>query len=167
MKTLITYCTTHGCTEKLVAEMQQSLGNGVSLCNLKKEKAPDLNTFDRIIVGGSIHAGQIQKTIKSFCKQNHSVLLEKELGLFICCMDEGSEAQMHFNNAYPDELIRHAKATACFGGEFNFKRMNFLEKFIVKKVAKVSGSTSRVDFAAVHTFSKRMDKVFNPFLFLA
>ena len=167
MKTLITYCTHHGCTEKAVREMKQSLGEEVILCNLKKERVPDLKNFDRIIVGGSIHAGQIQKKIKTFCKQNSAFLLEKELGLFICCMDEGEEAQTHFNNAFPDELIRHAKATACLGGEFNFERMNFLEKLVIRKVAKVTESTSKVDHRAIQSFSKRMDRIFNPFLFLA
>jgi menaquinone-dependent protoporphyrinogen oxidase len=64
-------------------------------------------------------------------------------------------------------LLQNAKAPACFGGAFDFKRMNFLEKMIVKKVANVKQSTSKVDFEAVRNFSKRMDRIFNPFLFLA
>ncbi|MCK3683839.1 flavodoxin domain-containing protein [Maribellus sp. YY47] len=167
MKTLITYCTTHGCTETIARELQQLLGQDVVLCNLKKEKAPDLSSFDRIIVGGSIHAGQIQKRIKSFCKQHAADLKEKELGLFICCMDEGEEAQTHLSNAYPEDLLNHAKATACLGGEFNFEKMNFLEKFIVRKVAKIDHSASKMDKQAIRKFSNRMDRIFNPFLFLA
>jgi menaquinone-dependent protoporphyrinogen oxidase len=167
MKTLITYCTTHGCTEKIAFEMKQFLGENVTLCNLKKEKAPSVDGFDRIIVGGSIHAGQIQGKIKSFCKANSEVLKQKELGLFICCMDEGEEAQIHLRNAYSEDLLQHAKATACLGGEFNFDKMNFLERMIVRKVAKVNFSTSKMDKQAIRKFSNRMDKIFNPFLFLA
>lgn len=167
MQTLITYCTTHGCTETVARELKQLLGQDVTLCNLKKEKAPDLSQFERIIVGGSIHAGQIQKRIKNFCRINTAELQTKELGLFICCMDEGEEARIHMNNAYPEELLQHAKATACLGGEFNFQKMNFLEKFIVKKVAKIDHSTSKMDRQAIRKFSNRMDRMFNPFLFLA
>jgi menaquinone-dependent protoporphyrinogen oxidase len=167
MKTLITYCTTHGCTEKIAFEIKQFLGDDVTLCNLKKEKAPDAAGFDRIIVGGSIHAGQIQGKIKSYCKANAEVLKQKELGLFICCMDEGEEAQTHLRNAYPDDLLQFAKATACLGGEFNFERMNFLERMIIRKISKVNHSTSKMDQQAIRKFSNRMDRIFNPFLFLA
>lgn len=167
MKTLIAYCTTHGCTETVAHELKQLLGQDVVLCNLKRNKAPELTSFDRVIVGGSIHAGKIQKKIKAFCQQHSTSLKNKELGLFICCMDEGEEAQIHLKNAYSEELLEHAKATACLGGEFNFEKMNFLEKFIVRKVTKVNHSTSKMDKQAIQKFSNRMDRIFNPFLFLA
>ena len=165
MKTLITYCTTHGFTEKVVSEIKTFLGGDVTLCNLKKEAAPAVESFDRVIIGGSIHAGQIQKKVREFCKSNMDALFNTELGLFICCMEEGEKAYAELEQVYPAELIHHAKATACLGGEFNFEKMNFLEKFIVRKVAKVNKSTSKANHEAVLVFSNRMNKIFNPFLF--
>ena len=61
MKTLIAYCSSHGCAEKSAVELKTYLGENVELCNLKKGAIANLNDFDRIIIGGSIHAGQIQK----------------------------------------------------------------------------------------------------------
>ncbi len=167
MKTLIVYATHHGCTKEISEQMKSYLGGDVSLVNLKKETISSLNDFSRVIIGGSIHAGQIQKRVKAFCQTNLKELQSKELGLFICCMEEGEIAQHQLAGAYPEELIQRAKATACFGGAFDFGRMNFLEKMIVKKVANVKQSTSKVDFEAVRHFSRRMDRIFNPFLFLA
>jgi len=167
MKTLIAYCTTHGCTEKTANELKVHLDNDATLCNLKKDEIPNLNDFDRIIIGGSIHAGKIQKTVKSFCNKNLEVLTQKELGLFICCMEEGENAQKQLLNAYPQELQDVAKATAYFGGEFNFNKMNFFEKFVVKKIAHVEKSISKFDHSAIQKFSNRMDKIFNPFLFIS
>lgn len=166
MKTLIAYSTTHGCTEKTAVELKEQLGGAVELVNLKKQSNPELGSFDRIIIGGSIHAGQIQKRIKEFCSKNLEELKLKELGLFICCMEQGESAQKQLLEAFPEELHQNAKSSAIFGGEFDFNKMNFLEKVVVKKVAKVKESTSNVDHQAIHKFSKRMDKVFNPFLFL-
>lgn len=166
MKTLIAYSTTHGCTEKTSRELKKYLGGEVALVNLKLEINPSLDKFERIIVGGSIHAGKIQKRVKEFCSKNINELISKELGLFICCMEQGETAQKQLMEAYPEELFRSAKSVAVFGGEFDFERMNFLEKMIVKKVAHVKKSTSKVDYEAIHNFSKQMDKVFNPFLFL-
>jgi len=166
MKTLIAYCTTHGCTEKNAHELKNFLGEDVTLVNLKKEINPDIENYERVIIGGSIHAGQIQKKIKLFCNNNLEQLKYKELGLFICCMEEGRTAQKQLQDAYPEELYYKAKATGCFGGEFNFEKMNFFEKLIVKKVAKVEKSTTKINQKAIKSFSKKMDKVFNPFLFL-
>lgn len=166
MKTLITYCTTHGCTEKIANELKQFLGNEVTLCNLKKDSTPAIENFDRIIIGGSIHAGQIQKKVKDFCNQYLNEIQNKELGLFICCMEKGEKAQQQLIDAFPEILLRNAKATACLGGEFNFEKMNFFQRMIVKKVAHVEKTTSNIDHEAIKKFSKKMDKVFNPFLFL-
>jgi menaquinone-dependent protoporphyrinogen oxidase len=167
MKTLIVYATTHGCTEKISAQLKDELGEEVTLINLKKDPNPQVKAYKRIIIGGSIHAGQIQKRVKNFCAANLKELQKKDLGLFICCMEEGETAQKQLTEAFPEELHRSARATACFGGAFNFGQMNFLEKMIVKKVAHVTQSTSKVDFEAVRKFSRRMDRIFNPFLFLA
>lgn len=167
MKTIIAYATTHGCTEKTALELKNHLGGEVTIINLKKNPDPIIDNFDRIIIGGSIHAGQIQKKVKEFCVKNLNTLQTKELGLFICCMEQGEAAGKQFSEAFPEELQRHAKSTAIFGGEFDFEKMNFLEKLIVKKVARVKQSTSKIDQQAIRKFSKRMDKIFNPFLFLA
>jgi menaquinone-dependent protoporphyrinogen oxidase len=167
MKTLIVYATHHGCTEKIAEQMKSYLGGDVSTVNLKNDAVPALKSFNRIIIGGSIHAGQIQKRVKEFCHTHLADLQNKELGLFICCMEEGEAAQKQLQDAYPETLLQNAKATACFGGGFDFGRMNFLEKMIVKKVARVKQSTSKVDFENVQLFSRRMDRIFNPFLFLA
>ncbi|MCG6189152.1 flavodoxin domain-containing protein [Maribellus maritimus] len=166
MKTLISYSTSHGCTENTARELKEHLGGEVQLANLKDNPNPELEKFDRIIIGGSIHAGQIQKRVKDFCAKNMDELKAKELGLFICCMEEGENAQKQLRNAFPEELHEVAKSTAIFGGEFDFEKMNFFEKMVVKKVAKVKASTSKIDHQAIQKFSKRMDKIFNPFLFL-
>ncbi|WP_372648216.1 flavodoxin domain-containing protein [Draconibacterium sp.] len=165
MKTLITYCTTHGCTEKTATELKQFLGGEVLLINLKKEAVNDLSSFDRIIVGGSIHAGQIQKKVKEFCNDHLETLKNKELGLFICCMEEGEKAEIQLHDAFPEGLLLSAKATACLGGEFDFKKMNFFQKLIVKKVSKVENSVSHLNHDAIKRFSQQMNQIFNPFMF--
>lgn len=167
MKTLIAYCSNHGCTEKTARELKENLGSEVELCNLKKDDIPTLNEYERIIVGGSIHAGKVQKKVKEFCSKNMQLLLQKEVGLFICCMEEGESAKKELEMSYPTELLNSAKASAYFGGEFNFQKMNFLEKMIVKKVAKIEESTSNIDHLAIHDFSQKMNRIFNPFLFIA
>jgi len=166
MKTLIAYCTTHGCTEKIANNLKESLDGETHLVNLKKDPVPDLDEYSMVIVGGSIHAGQIQKKVKDFCQKNMAELINKELGLFICCMEEGEKAQNQLLEAFPENLLNHAKATAYLGGEFDFDKMNYFQRLIVKKVANVDSSISRLNNNEIMAFSKKMTKIFNPFLFL-
>ena len=166
MKTIITYCTNHGCTEKVAGQIADFLGPETTLHNLKSKNQPNLREYDRIIIGGSIHAGQIQKKVKEYYTRNMDLLLEKELGIFICCMEEGEKAKEEMQAVFPQKLLTHAKATACLGGEFNFDKMNFLEKMIVKKVAKVEHSVSNINSEAIQVFSQQMNKRYQPFFFL-
>lgn len=167
MKTLIAFAGNKGCSETIAMKMKEDLGKNITLVDLAKEDCPPLKEFHRIIIGGMVKAGQVQKRIKVFCQKNLDELLIKETGLFICSMETDDKARMQLMNAYPEDLINTAKSTAVFTGGYDFNRMNFIEKLIVKKVRKGNPVSAGLDFEAVRKFSRRMDRVFNPFLFLA
>lgn len=156
MKTLIIYSTRHGCTEECATKLEKQLNNDTELINIKKQKLDNLGNYEKVIIGGSIHAGHIQKRIKKFCQENLDTLKHKKIGLFLCCMEEGETAQKQFQEAFPTELIEHAIATGIFGGAFNFERMNFIEKAIIKKVAKIEQSMSKIDEKSIVEFAKKM-----------
>jgi len=91
--TAIVYMTMHGTTYKVACLIKDLLNESSTiLVDLAKEKAPDLSLCSRIIIGGSIHMGKIQKEITSFCEHNKAVLLSKQYGLFLCCMYDGDKA---------------------------------------------------------------------------
>jgi len=156
MKTLIVYSSKHGCTEKCTSILKEKMTGKIEVFNIKTTPQMDLSIYSTIIIGGSIHAGQIQKKIKDFCRNNLSILQEKKLGLFICCMEEGQKAEDQFHQAFPADVIKHASATGIFGGEFNFEKMNFIEKSIVKKVAKVEKSVFKISTENIDTFITKM-----------
>jgi menaquinone-dependent protoporphyrinogen oxidase len=158
MATLVVYGSQHGCTESCAERLAGSIKDATTLANLKQKSSIDLGAYDTILVGGSIHAGRIQGAVRSFCSKNLDVLLTKRLGLFLCCMAEEKEARGEFENAFPEKLREHATATGIFGGAFDFERMNFLERAIIKKVGKVDGSVSKIDEAAIDAFSERINR---------
>ena len=158
MSTLIVFATRHGCTEKAAGILKTKLDDDVTIVNLKKNKNPGITNFDNIIIGGSIHAGRVQGKIKKFYQSNFNALKQKRLGLFLCCMEEGETAQKQFADAYPAELRDHAAAVGLFGGEFDFDRMNFLERAIVKKIAKIENSISKIKEDQITQFAAAMNK---------
>ncbi len=158
MSTLIAYMTRHGCAGKTAGMLKEHLEGDPDVLDLKKSKKLDLSRYDTVIIGGSIHAGRLQKGLRRFLEKNSEVLLEKRLGLYLCCMEEGETAWKQFEDAYPEDLRRHAAATGLFGGEFDFGRMNFIERGIVKKIAKIEESVSRIDAAAIGEFAAKISR---------
>jgi menaquinone-dependent protoporphyrinogen oxidase len=151
MKTLILYMTHHGTTRKVVDYLKNKLGPDTHTFNLEKVKTPDLTEFDNVIIGGSIHIGQIQPGVKRFCEQHKDELLARRIGLFICFMNR-ELGQEEFENAFDKVLRDHAIAHGLFGGELLFDKMNFMEKFIVKMVTKQNQSQSQLDYPAIEKF---------------
>ena len=111
LTTLIVCATKHGGTEKCANEPKNRLIGQTELVNLKKSVEIDFNDYVAIIIGGSIHAGQIQKRVKRFCSNRFDLLNQKRIGLFVCRMEEGEKATNQFNEAFPKELMNHVSAT--------------------------------------------------------
>ncbi|MFP4567661.1 MAG: flavodoxin domain-containing protein [Candidatus Woesearchaeota archaeon] len=162
MKTIIIYATKHGTTKKItdhIAKKLKTKKEEVEVVEIKKIKDYNLRVFDRVIIGASIHAGQIQTSIKKYCKENLNELKEKELGLFITCMIDHAEKQKEqLREAYPKELLDTSKAKGILGGEYLFEKMNFIEKLMVKIIAKTSKTTTKINHDAIDKFTDEMLK---------
>ena len=158
MATLIAYVSQHGCTEKCATTLADKLQDDATLVNLKKDRNVTLDAYDTVLIGGSIHAGRIQKAVKKFCENNLNVLISKCTGLFLCCMETGENAQKQFENAFPEELRERAKATGLFGGAFDFAKMGFVSKTIIKKISKVDKSVSNINQESIDAFAEQINQ---------
>ena len=159
MRIAIIYASKHGTTEKVACSIAEKLKetNEVELFSLNINANPDISGFEMVILGSSIYAGQASKKMKTFCRVNESVLLQKRLGLFVCGMDPNKEQQeKELKDAYPEVLQNSATATGFMGGAFLFEKMNFFERAIIKKIAKTTTSVQRIDNDAVDEFIKKL-----------
>jgi len=152
MNTLIAYGTKYGCAEKCANELSKELNDKVELVNLKESIKVDLAKYDHVIIGGSAYIGKIQKEVTNFITSNLGELMKKEIGLFICGMQEGDMIEKEIADNFPSELLSKAKSVKHFGGEYTFKKMNFMEKAIVKKIVKITSDKSDIN----HDNIKRM-----------
>ena len=155
MKTLIAYSTTLGCTEQCASKLKEDLGEGVEMVRISSRRRYDLSKHDTIIVGGSIHEGMIQRSVYKFCESNLDILLKKQVGLFVCCMDPDANEQELIKRAFPPKLVEHALASGFFGGELNIKKMNLLQKIMTRKAARLQKEPD-IDFQKILAFAKKM-----------
>lgn len=135
MKTLIVYGSKYGFNEDCAVKLKKNLKGEVTCINLKKDEAVEVQKFDRVLIGGSIYAGGIQKEVKKFCEKNLDILLKKEVGIFISGLNV-AKYKHHIIANLGEKLVKHAKSTVCVGGEFRSYRMNCIEKFIVYRIRK-------------------------------
>jgi menaquinone-dependent protoporphyrinogen oxidase len=159
MSTAIIYTTNHGTTETVARKIKDRLNDtSVELIDLKNRKHINPSDYNKIILGASIHAGQIQRRVKKFIQKYEQALLQNPLGLFLSCMDE-EKAREQFNNAFPESLRNHAKSRKLTGGEFKTERMSGIEKFMVKKVAGITESVSNIKEDKIEELAAEMSKI--------
>ena len=154
MPTLIVYASKYGCAEKCARMLQDRL-EGAVLFNLAKDETANLEDYDCIVVGGSIYAGRIHPKVARFCARNLDVLLQKKLGLFICCADlaRGDEQMA---GAFDERLREHAAVVEHFGYEYNFAKMNLLIRTIIRLIAKIHTSQSHIAEDNIERFAEAL-----------
>lgn len=153
MKTAIIYISKHGTTEKIAELIKSKLKpEQTQIFNLKTTRSIKLVNYDTVIIGGSIHIGSIPKKLRQFIANNMTVLLKKRIALYMVCMGKDEKRDEQFNNAFPPELRKVSMANGLMGGEFNFDKMNFLERAIVKKIAGKSSNVNEIDYEAIDDF---------------
>ncbi|KKM10575.1 flavodoxin [Clostridiales bacterium PH28_bin88] len=157
MKTAIVFSSTHGTTEKASQLLGEHIKGDVEIIDLRKCPNPSLEEYNSVILGSSIHAGSGQSRVNQFIKKHQSVLITKQIGLFLCCMYEGDQAVKQFETAYPEELREISVANGLFGGEFIFSKMNFLERQIVKKVSGITNDVSKLDVNEIKKFADKFN----------
>lgn len=153
MKTLILYATKYGAAGEIAKRIANKI-DGAVIHNLKQE-SPSLADFDCIIIGGSVYAGSIRKEVKTFIVNNENNILEKKFGLFLSGIGASGE-KTYFDNNFSQKILEKAKTKSFLGGIFDPKKANFLERFIIKLVAKQTVYTNTIDDDKISQFVQLM-----------
>lgn len=137
MKILIAYTTKYGAAEACARKLAEELKGECDLVNLKVTHEVDITKYDKVILGGSIYAGSSQAELQEFSLKNCDELCKRPLGLYLSCMGfEAASVEAYFFGTFPGELLDHAAAIKSFGGVFDFKKMNFFERTIIKMMGR-------------------------------
>lgn len=157
MKTVVVYVSNHGAAGSVARKLGQLMQLSDSdVVDLRSDKNFNPEGYERIVIGGSIHAGRIQRRVKDFCNKYAPVLVQRKLGLYVCCMYTGEQALQQFELNFPEALRNHSSSNKIMGGTFNFEKMNWFEKMIVKKVAGVDKTTSNLDESKIAEMAEEM-----------
>jgi menaquinone-dependent protoporphyrinogen oxidase len=154
MRTLILYATKYGATKQIAEDIAGLMGDSV-LFDLKDARPPELDGFDRIIIGSSVYAGSIRKEAKAFLSKNAGALKDKTVGLFLSGMS-GGEVEKVFTSNFPADVLAFSKARSFLGGIFDPKKAKTAERLIMKIAIKKSDYTSTVDNEKIKEFAAQV-----------
>lgn len=148
MKSLIIYSSKKGATKKCAEQIKKGIAGEVKMVSSNEAQKLPLEAYDNIIIGSPVYAGRLDKDLKVFCQKHTEVLTKKRTFLFLGCMNE-KLIKDYVKNNLPEEVAKHLNDVVCCGGAFYFSKMNFLEKFMIKKIAnsekKARGEKDLVD----------------------
>ncbi len=151
MKTLIVYSSKNGFTKGMVDLLQDQIEGDVQAQNCGKDYYVDLTQFDNVIVGTPMYFGKMNSAVLEFCEKYQGLLLTKKVGLFVTGGDESTALDVLLKTI-PDALAKHADIKAYFGYAYDFTKMGFIDRFIIKKVAKRTSSEKIIKEEAINAF---------------
>ena len=152
MKTVIAYASKYGTTMDCANTLAEKFGADAKVTDLKRDPKIDLSTYDQIILGSPIYMGRIQKSVKSLCKKNHDLLLQKRVAFFVCGLSDKDEVRTYLNKQLPQTLLDHASAIGHFGGEIRMDKARFMDKFIMEKMQQEKNMQPTLDPSTIDTF---------------
>ncbi len=159
MKVLIVYSSKYGAATWAAEEMKKNLEQSgeaeCSLVNIRNQTPPSPDNYDGIILGSSVFAGQVNKKIITWGENHTAELKKKPLGLFVTCLASGETAIGYIESNFPPALLAHAKAKDSTGGLADFATFGWLDRFLLKNVAKLTETTDSRDPDRVKEFVQK------------
>lgn len=148
---LIVYGTTEGHTAlvaRRLAEVIQQEGCDVELHESKEIRGTTLKgPFDGVLIGGSVHAGDHQSSLREFVKHNREMLGATPSAFFsvsLAAAEVDAEASGEAQVAV-DKFIRetgwHPERVELIAGALVYTQYNLFIRHLMKLIAKHEGRT--------------------------
>ena len=134
MKSLVAYASKTGvtreCAEKLAALLPEC-----TLCDITNEK-PDPNPYDIVVIGSCVRMGALQPAALEYLDNCQPILLNKVLGVFICCASDSSEGK-YISSALSPALLEHSEVIS-FGGKLDPSAARGFDRFLLKTLSRMA-----------------------------
>ncbi len=139
-KIIIIYSTTDGHTRKICQRLQQVIAannNQTTLVSIDDIAAVDLQSFDKIVMGASIHYGKHNVKVYKFIKNNLLVLQDKVTAFFsVNVVARKSGKNQPDTNPYLKKFLRQIAwkpdNLAVFAGKIDYQKYQFLDRIMIR-----------------------------------
>jgi menaquinone-dependent protoporphyrinogen oxidase len=143
---LVLYVSGEGQTRKIaerVAELLEQNFHRATIASLKTP--PELEGFDAVVIGASIHVGQYPKYLREFIISRRNELERVPTAFFSVCLTAAGKDEKSRQTVagYLRQLFEQTgwepSVTASFAGALRYSKYSFLKRQLVKTIAKRDG----------------------------
>ncbi len=141
IRVLVAYATKYGATAEIADKIGQVLRQaGLQTDVLPADRVGDLSPYKAVVLGSAVYIGQWQKKAATFLRANERALAQRPVWLFSSGpTGEGDPVQLMKGWRLPTALQPiadrvHARDIAIFHGALDPKKLNLIEKWMVKNV---------------------------------
>ena len=138
---LVAYATKYGATAEIADKIGQVLRQaGLRTDVLLTDQVSELHSYKAVVLGSAVYIGRWRKKAATFLKTNEKVLAEQLVWLFSSGpTGEGDPKALMQDWQFPKVLQPIAdrirpEDIAVFHGAMNMKKLNLIEKWMLKNV---------------------------------
>ncbi|HOO74299.1 MAG TPA: flavodoxin domain-containing protein [Tepiditoga sp.] len=136
MSSIIFYSTKKGFGKKVSGYIASESADIVEIID---QKDYDTENYNNVIFVSSVYAGQMKKGFKDFFNKVAENKKENQKFYFVMVAGQEENYKKFFNDNLPDKE-KYIDDFFYAGYSYDFEKMNFFEKFIIKKIVKIDKS---------------------------
>jgi menaquinone-dependent protoporphyrinogen oxidase len=157
-KIWIGYGTTEGQTARIAARLAdviRSHGLDVQTADLKQSPDADLDTYDAVIIGGSIHMGKHEDYVCDFIRQNRAGLERLPAAFFsvsLAAHGDMANAEAYVAN-FEQETGWRPSQVGFFSGALLYRQYRFLKRSMMKRIVRSKPGNLSTDTSRDHEYT--------------
>ena len=145
-KILVLFSTTDGHTVKICKRLQELVeqnGDQATLVSIADSPGPDLEAFDKIVIGASIRYGKHSKAVVDFINSNRQILERKPSAFFsVNIVARKPEKSAPETNPYMRKFLRQSAwrpgKLAVFAGKLDYPRYGAFDRFMIRLIMLIT-----------------------------
>ncbi len=168
---LVLFSTIDGHTRTICERLQQLLqaqGHEVQLASFDEGATPELEPFDKIIIGASIRYGKHRPNVGAFIEHNRQLLDSRPTAFFsVNAVARKATRNTPETNPYLkrflEQIAWQPRVAAVFGGKIDYPRYNAFDRTIIRLIMWITkGPTDPravvefTDWEQVQAFGQRV-----------
>jgi menaquinone-dependent protoporphyrinogen oxidase len=162
-KILVAYGTRYGATAGIAERIGEVLKKaGFTVDVASADKAGEPGGYDAVILGSALYIGQWRKEAANYLAKHEQALAKLPVWLFSSGpAGKGDVKELMNGFTFPEKLKPVAERTkprdnTVFHGVVDFKKLNFLEKFVMNNMKIVEGDYR--DWTAIDAWAEGIAK---------